>query len=266
MLTQPGRDRLDVETLHAKEAAFFDALARERPVDIHRPIRADTAFPYVSPAGSRAIVAFLGDLEGRRVLDCGCGHGFATVLFARKGARVTAFDISPEFVELTRRRIEQNGVGDRIDWLGVAGMETIAFPNESFDVVFGGHILHHTRLDQSVPQVARVLRSPGKAVFVETLATNRLLLWVREHLAGHFGIPKLASENEYPLRTSELKAIASRFPSFRLRGDILFAMLAVYALRGRRAGRVLRAADAWLFERFPRGASLAYGGILFLEK
>lgn len=264
--SSPGRDRLDLEALHEKEAAFFDALARERPVDVSRPIRADTAFPYVSGAGSRAIEAFLGDVRGRRVLDCGCGTGFTTVLFARKGARVTAFDISREHLELTRRRVEQNGVADSVEWLGLAAMEELPFPGESFDIVFGGHILHHTRLDRSVPETVRVLRSPGKAVFVETLATNRLLIWIREHLAGRLGIPRLASESEYPLRPVEIDAIASRFRSFRLRGDILFAMLGEYVLRGRRTGRFLRAADARLFEGFPGAARLAYGAILFLGK
>jgi hypothetical protein len=114
--------------------------------------------------------------------------------------------------------------------------------------------------------VARVLRSGGRAVFVETLATNRLLIWVRSNLAGRFGIPRLASESEYPLRSSELRMIERHFKSFRLRGDILFAMLAEYVFRGPRMGRFLRAADAHLFDRLPATARLAYGGILFLGK
>jgi 2-polyprenyl-3-methyl-5-hydroxy-6-metoxy-1,4-benzoquinol methylase len=266
MKSSVGRDSLDVSELHRREAAFFDDHARTSPVDISLPIKRDTLFPYVSRAGSRAIETFLGDVSGKRVLDCGCGTGFATVLFARKGARVTAFDISSQYVELARRRIEHNAVQDQIDWLGTMGLETIEFPDESFDIVYGGHILHHTRLDRSVPQVARVLRDRGKGVFIETLATNRLLMWTRANLAGRCGLSKLASESEYPLRGPELDDIAARFSSFRLRGDILFAMLARYVFRGRRAGRFLRAADACLFERFPGAARLAYGGILFLKK
>jgi len=60
--------------------------------------------------------------------------------------------------------------------------------------------------------------------------------------------------------------IASHFKSFRLRGDILFAMLAEYLFRGLRMGRLLRGADSRLFDRFPSAARLAYGGILFLAK
>lgn len=266
MRTSAGRDSLEVRELHEREAAFFADHARKRPVDISLPIKRDTLFPYVSRAGSRAIETFLGDVSGKRVLDCGCGTGFVTVLFARKGARVTAFDISPGYVELARQRIEHNAVQDQIEWLGTVGLETVDFPDQSFDIVYGGHILHHTRLDQSVPQVARVLRSPGKAVFVETLATNRILMWTREYLAGHFGIPRLASESEYPLRGRELDDIAAHFSSFHLRGDIFFAMLAEYVFRSPRAGRWLRAVDARLFGRFPCAARLAYGGILFLEK
>jgi SAM-dependent methyltransferase len=266
MNTEPGRNRLDLDDLHRMEAEFFDDLARRRPVNLDLPISADTAFPYVSRAGARAVDEFLGDLSGLRALDCGCGTGFVTVLLARKGARVSAFDISPQHVDITRRRVEKNGVSHRIDRIDPMSLETIDFPDDSFDIVYGGHILHHTRLDLSVPQVARVLRSPGKAVFVETLATNRPLIWVRRHLAGRFGIPRLASQNEFPLRPAELDWIASRFKSFHLRGDILFAMLAEYAFRGRRVARLLRAADSALFDRIPRAARLAYAAILFLQK
>lgn len=266
MRQEPGRSRLDLQELHKKESEFFDDLARRRSVNLDLEITAETRFPYVSRTGSRAIEEFLGDLSGKRVLDCGCGTGFVTVLLAKKGARVSAFDISPEHVEITRRRVEKNHVADRIERLETMSLEDMDFPDESFDVVYGGHILHHTRLDLSIPQVFRVLRSPGKAVFVETLATNRLLIWARENLAGRFGVPRLASESEYPLRTSELRMIAGHGKSFRLRGDILFAMLAEYLFRGPRMGRLLRSMDACLFERVPGAVRLAYGGILFLEK
>jgi magnesium-protoporphyrin O-methyltransferase len=44
------------------------------------------------------------DLRGRRVLDAGCGTGALAVEVARRGAQVTAIDLSPTLVELARER------------------------------------------------------------------------------------------------------------------------------------------------------------------
>ena len=44
------------------------------------------------------------DLRGCRVLDAGCGTGALAVEAARRGARVTAIDLSPTLIELARAR------------------------------------------------------------------------------------------------------------------------------------------------------------------
>jgi magnesium-protoporphyrin O-methyltransferase len=45
------------------------------------------------------------DLQGRQVLDAGCGTGAFSVEAARRGAAVTAIDLSPTLVELARERL-----------------------------------------------------------------------------------------------------------------------------------------------------------------
>uniref|UniRef100_A4WR93 Magnesium protoporphyrin IX methyltransferase n=1 Tax=Cereibacter sphaeroides (strain ATCC 17025 / ATH 2.4.3) TaxID=349102 RepID=A4WR93_CERS5 len=45
------------------------------------------------------------DLTGLRVLDAGCGAGQMTAELAARGAQVTAVDISPQLVEIARKRL-----------------------------------------------------------------------------------------------------------------------------------------------------------------
>lgn len=53
------------------------------------------------------------DLRGRRVLDAGCGTGAFAVEAARRGAHVTAIDLSPTLVQLARERLPHRlGVGE----------------------------------------------------------------------------------------------------------------------------------------------------------
>jgi len=59
------------------------------------------------------------DLTGRRVLDAGCGTGALAAALARRGAEVTAVDISPRLVAIARDRIEDPRIdfraGDMLD-------------------------------------------------------------------------------------------------------------------------------------------------------
>jgi magnesium-protoporphyrin O-methyltransferase len=45
------------------------------------------------------------DLEGRRILDAGCGTGMLAIEAARRGAEVYAVDLSPTLIELARERV-----------------------------------------------------------------------------------------------------------------------------------------------------------------
>ena len=55
------------------------------------------------------------DLRGARVLDAGCGTGAMAVELARRGAEVVAIDISPQLIDIARRRAPADVAG-RIDW------------------------------------------------------------------------------------------------------------------------------------------------------
>ncbi len=72
----------------------------------------------------------LGVGDGTRLLDVGCGPGGATLLAAKRGARVAGLDASPDSVAAARERIPQGEftVGD---------MERLPWPDGSCDVVTG---------------------------------------------------------------------------------------------------------------------------------
>ena len=74
----------------ARERAFYDAAAAER----RAPGRTDTY--------DLALLEACGDIDGLRVLELGCGAGDLSVELLRRGARLTAIDISPGMVEVGR--------------------------------------------------------------------------------------------------------------------------------------------------------------------
>src|SRR6266704_2405190 len=100
-------DRLNTEQF------FHELQARQRAITFNRqPDRLrvlDDAYldheTWIRPG-----FAQLGDLHGCQVLDYGCGHGMASVVLARRGARVTAFDLSSGYLAEVQARARANGV------------------------------------------------------------------------------------------------------------------------------------------------------------
>jgi magnesium-protoporphyrin O-methyltransferase len=61
------------------------------------------------------------DLHGARILDAGCGTGALALEAALRGAEVVAIDLSPQLVDVAKRRVNDLGVlkangAGRIEW------------------------------------------------------------------------------------------------------------------------------------------------------
>ena len=51
-----------------------------------------------------------------KVLDVPCGRGRIFIPLARLGYRVVGVDISPHFVEVSKKKAEESGVGDKVSF------------------------------------------------------------------------------------------------------------------------------------------------------
>src|SRR5436190_6532336 len=116
----------------------------------------------------------LGDVRGRALLDFGCGMGEEAVCFARLGADVTAIDVSPVGVRMTRDRAARNGLSDRVS-PHVMDATALTFPDGSFDLVHGLGILHHVGLRMGLVEVRRVLKPGGVGVFLEPMGNVKIV-------------------------------------------------------------------------------------------
>jgi SAM-dependent methyltransferase len=169
---------------------------------------------WIRPAFDR-----LGPLAGLRVLDYGCGHGMAAVVLARRGARVTAFDLSPGYIAEARRRARANGAA--VDFVQ-ADAEKLPFADGSFDRVWGNAVLHHLDLRIAARELRRVLAPGGRAVFCEPWGENPLLAWARRRLPYP---GKGRTTDEEPLRRRHLAILREVFPRLEVEGFQLLSMV-----------------------------------------
>ena len=56
------------------------------------------------------VLEYLGNLEGKKIMDIGAGSGYFSVKLAEKGAQVIAADVDDEFQSALKKRIEDNNL------------------------------------------------------------------------------------------------------------------------------------------------------------
>jgi len=156
---------------HKFEEWRHDEWARSMSLDTLNPDRL-FACP-TTPENSYAL-SLLGDLTGKRLLDIGCGSGESSVFFAKGGAFVQAVDISREMVDVTRRLAAKYQVNGHLQAVKMA-VEDMEFAGGTFDLIYGRDVLHHLDLNLAIPEIHRVLKPGGKAVFTEPLSHNPII-------------------------------------------------------------------------------------------
>jgi SAM-dependent methyltransferase len=126
-----------------------------------------TTLPGTSPAVVAAWTSAMANLLGptpARVLDCGAGTGFLSLVAARLGHVVTALDISGNMLE----RLARTAGGEHLD-VSVVEAPAAEPPPGPFDVVMERHLLW------TLPDPATALRAwltvapAGRLVLVESL-------------------------------------------------------------------------------------------------
>ncbi len=159
---------------------------------------------------------------GKRVLDFGCGSGYATTELARFAEHVTGVDISPEAIRLGSEYSKSVGFESRTTFV-VMDAENLTFEPGSFDVVCVRGVLHHMDLDLALAQIRKVLTPDGKAIFLEALANNPIIHAYRKRT------PHLRTvwETNHILRYEDTERMRKYFTNIEVRTFHLAALAAV---------------------------------------
>jgi SAM-dependent methyltransferase len=102
-------------------------------------------------------------LHGKHLLEVGCGMGYDSLEFLRRGVRVTATDLTPNAVNLTRRHFELEGV--QAEDVRTANALHLPFEDDIFDAVWANGVLHATGdTARAILEARRVLKPGGRAI------------------------------------------------------------------------------------------------------
>ena len=102
-------------------------------------------------------------LQGKHLLEIGCGMGYDSLEFLRRGVRVTSTDLTPNAVALTQCHFEVEGV--EAEAIHTANALELPFNDNTFDAVWANGVLHATGdTRQAIHEAHRVLKVDGRAV------------------------------------------------------------------------------------------------------
>ena len=141
--------------------------------DFYLPI-----FEYVLPK--------MGNLEGKRVLELGTGTGGTATLLAKRGASVVGIDLLPFRLAEAQARAAEHNVAEAVNF-ALMDARYLAFPDDTFDFVISKSVLVFTDHKQVAKECYRVLKSGGKAIFMENMRHHPMVWLYRKMFLKYSG-------------------------------------------------------------------------------
>lgn len=240
------------QELLESEKDFFDRESAELKdeglaLKPHTIERYRNARPKLGNFSKDNLFARIMPLEGKRVLDYGCGAGENACLLAACGAEVWGFDLSPVSIDKARRRAELMGLSQRAHFDVFAAGQT-TYSDEQFDIVICFAILHHLHmmLDTVYGEINRVTRPGGSYYAIEPVANHAIVRKLRKV----FPVELIATPDERQLVNPELQGIeAFGFSDVEFMYSLFLERF--YRVFGENTQRPLRKFDDRLERMFP---------------
>jgi ubiquinone/menaquinone biosynthesis C-methylase UbiE len=119
------------------------------------------------------------DFKDKALLEIGVGHGTDMAEFAKRGALCHGIDITDRHLHLCKRNLDLRGYPVV---LKKCDATEIAFPDQSFDVVYSFGVLHHIpEIEACFSEIRRVLKPGGKFIFA-VYHKNSAFFWFSKFL------------------------------------------------------------------------------------
>lgn len=141
-----------------------------------------------------------------QVLEYGCADGRLSLIefcIAQDARNYWGIDISDQAILRARQTAEELGLTHCE--FQTMDAQAMTFPDNKFDLLFGRGIIHHLELHKCFPEIARVLRPGGRAIFYEPMGHNPAINGFRNKT------PHLRTPDEHPLLVDDFRLAKNYF-------------------------------------------------------
>ncbi len=143
---------------------------------------------YLNSFEKDSLFKIIGDIKGKKVLDAGCGTGRMIPELKKRGAIITAVDISEEALKIVKNKFSD------IETV-LADVNNLPFSSESFDIVLATFMIVHIKdLNPVFDEIYRVLKNKGRFILsnINQKKAPKLRLLNREEIVirSFYHMPK----------------------------------------------------------------------------
>lgn len=218
------------QVVKRNDLEFYDQSARQW----WHPDAKIYALNHLNPLRFEYFDRHIGNWQGLKVLDVGCGGGFSCEFMAARGAQVFGIDRSQNCIAIAQAHAAGNGF--KIDYQnGFA--ECLPYAANYFDVVLCVDVLEHvTDLKQTIADINRVLKPGGMFCFdtiSRTLKSQLIMIWLLEEILQE--IPRGIHDWKKFIKPEELTGLMQHngfmnveVKGFHLFGNSVWGHLAAY--------------------------------------
>ena len=150
-------DPAELEKFSALAHRWWDPQSEFRPLHEINPLRLEH-------------IDRISGLQGKTVLDVGCGGGILSEAMATRGAQVTGIDLADKPLKVAQLHLLESG--QQVNYRQIAVEELATEAPGSFDVVTCMEMLEHVPDPAAVVRACAALLKPGGHAFFATLNRN----------------------------------------------------------------------------------------------
>ena len=150
-------DQGEIDKFSALAHRWWDPTSEFKPLHAINPLRLGW-------------IESITNLQGKRVLDVGCGGGILAESIYKAGATVTGIDLSSKALKVAE--LHQLESGTSVRYLTISAEDLAKEESQSYDVVTCMEMLEHVPDPSSVVQACAKLCKPGGHIFFSTLNRN----------------------------------------------------------------------------------------------
>jgi 2-polyprenyl-6-hydroxyphenyl methylase / 3-demethylubiquinone-9 3-methyltransferase len=150
-------DPLELEKFSALAHRWWDPQSEFKPLHDINPLRLD----YIDRTAG---------LEGKTVLDVGCGGGILSEAMAARGAIVTGIDLAEKPLKVAQLHLLESGRD--VEYMKIAAEELARQRPQKYDIVTCMELLEHVPNPAATVQACADLARPGGWIFFATINRN----------------------------------------------------------------------------------------------